>query len=453
MKKLSLILLGLMLLTSAIAQQVVVTFSGKNYLTDEYVQLTRIEIQNKTKGWSETLTYPDTTAIFTTGSGVEGFYTENSFALQQNVPNPFEGTTDVVLTTSEAGIVTLEIMDMNGRTIGANNYSTLPAGTHHFRITLPAAGIYLLTAHNGHQSSSIKMVNTATGKDCRIALESTTSSTPTMKKQVYRAFDLDDEMLYTGYAMDNGEEWKSYAIAKKENVSEELVFDFTHDTKPCQDAKTVTDYDKNLYTTVQLGKQCWMVENMRTTHFADGTEIGLGYSSSAPCRYIAGGMDNMVQTCGYLYNGIALKYGITGGSETAEQVQGPCPKGWHVPTQPEWLELFGYVRDKVEYICGDDDMNFAKALSANFGWSEPFMGLECSVGKELSTNNATGFTVVPAGYNDGYKNYRFGEGGFLWTSSPSDMGYRCIAFNSGSTTIVLSSHFNDEGLSVRCVKD
>ena len=60
MKKLSLILLGLMLLTSAIAQQVVVTFSGKNYLTDEYVQLTRIEIQNKTKVNFGKLTFSET---------------------------------------------------------------------------------------------------------------------------------------------------------------------------------------------------------------------------------------------------------------------------------------------------------------------------------------------------------------------------------------------------------
>ena len=35
----------------------------------------------------------------------------------------------------------------------------------------------------------------------------------------------------------------------------------------------VADYDMNLYTEVEIGPQFWLKENLRTTHFADGTEI------------------------------------------------------------------------------------------------------------------------------------------------------------------------------------
>lgn len=454
MKKISLFILSITLFATSVAQQVVVTFSGREYLTEEHLQLSRIVIQNKTRGWSETLTYPDTVAIFTPNSGLENFQAEKTFSLQQNVPNPFEGVTKVILTTPESGKVTLEISDINGRSIiGANDFLHLPAGTHTFRITLPTAGIYLLTARHGQHTSAIKMVNTASGKECHITHEGSSTLKPILKKEIAKAFDLKDEMLYTGYTMENGIERVSYAIARKESSSEELVFDFAHDAKPCQDTKTVTDYDKNTYNTVQIGKQCWMVENMRATHFADGTEITLGDSTSTAHRFIAGNKPDMVQTCGYLYDWNAVKYSVTGGDED-NRLQGVCPAGWHVPTQAEWKDMFGYVRSRVEYICGDDNLNFAKALCANFGWSEPYQSLPCSIGRDLSTNNATGFTIVPAGYISGEKTVEFAVSARFWTaSSKNTSSSHSLSFKTGSPTVTLSSNYNDEGLSVRCVKD
>ena len=36
---------------------------------------------------------------------------------------------------------------------------------------------------------------------------------------------------------------------------------------------TVTDYDGNVYNTVTIGTQCWIVENLRSTHYADGSPL------------------------------------------------------------------------------------------------------------------------------------------------------------------------------------
>jgi hypothetical protein len=93
---------------------------------------------------------------------------ERDVQLSQNTPNPFNGTTDVYLTVAEAGTVSVEIADINGRTVvGANNYSPLP-GTHQFRVTIATPGTYVMTVRQNGQTSSIKMICNGGGNGNRV---------------------------------------------------------------------------------------------------------------------------------------------------------------------------------------------------------------------------------------------------------------------------------------------
>ena len=84
--------------------------------------------------------------------------TECDVQLSQNTPNPFNGTTDVYLTVAEAGTVSVEIADMNGRTVETLLATSLQKGTHQFRVILATPGTYVMTVRQNGQTSSIKMI-------------------------------------------------------------------------------------------------------------------------------------------------------------------------------------------------------------------------------------------------------------------------------------------------------
>ena len=96
---------------------------------------------------------------------------------------------------------------------------------------------------------------------------------------------------------------------------------------------TVDDYDGNTYKTVKIGTQWWMAENMKSTHFSDGTEISLiennaswgnlDFSDKAYCYY-----DDSVSranTYGALYTWAAAMNGAESSELTPSYVQGVCP--------------------------------------------------------------------------------------------------------------------------------
>lgn len=142
---------------------------------------------------------------------------------------------------------------------------------------------------------------------------------------------------------------------------------------------TVKDYDGNVYHTVQIGQQCWMKENLQTTHYANGTEIPLGREASAniPYRYrlnkeskiddVNDGMQ--VVTNEFLYNWAAV-VNISGYERyvTPFSVQGICPNGWHMPCKRDWEIMFNYYveggrkdgkdfADPIQWGCFNGNFN------------------------------------------------------------------------------------------------
>ena len=217
---------------------------------------------------------------------------------------------------------------------------------------------------------------------------------------------------------------------------------------------TVTDVDGNTYNTVQIGNQCWMRENLRTTRYSDGTAIDLGadLSTNTAYRYCPNDDAGNVRAYGYLYNWKAVMRNSSSSWSNPSGVQGVCPVGWHVPSNAEWTQLTNYVSSQSRYRCGGSSTSIAKALASARGWvssSEP-----CAVGNNPSGNNATGFSALPAGYYCGSYDL-FGYNAYFWSSTE---GYSGNAYLRGLCyyyAYVYSGYYNGKiyGYSVRCLRN
>jgi uncharacterized protein (TIGR02145 family) len=216
---------------------------------------------------------------------------------------------------------------------------------------------------------------------------------------------------------------------------------------------TITDIDGNVYNTVVIGAQCWMRENLLVKRFANGTSIQLGSSVSytTPYRYNPNNNASNVPTHGYLYNWPAVMNGAIGSSSNPSGVQGICPTGWHIPSDAEWIQLTDYVSSQSSYFC-IADTNIAKALALTSGWNSSTD--ICVVGNNPSTNNATGFGTVPAGFQEERYYFDFGSYALFWSAteySDTFAYYRVLGYNYA--TVKRNSYGKNGGFSVRCLRD
>ncbi|MBR4219488.1 MAG: T9SS type A sorting domain-containing protein [Bacteroidales bacterium] len=563
MKKI-LLLFILFLTTLALPAQIVtLTFTGKDG-NNKTIKLEFVHITNLTKGWDLTLPVHDTILSMGT-SGVEEFEETNTLRINQNVPNPFEGVTDFALQMPKAGNVSLEITDMNGRTIVGTTH-TLPAGTHHFQISLSTAGLYLLSARCDQQIATIKLANHGQMGENAIEYLSTESRSQQFailkggsKSVTDKPFSIGDRMGYVGTAYIAGRNCESHPIEQQQLKSETITLQFdeidlhqpvvyttnaskatfnsidcsgyisddggkavtargfcwgtdatptlsgphtldgtgtgsfshqltdleerttyyvrayatnsdgtsygkvlsttTLGGKPCAGTPTVTDRDGNTYKTIQIGEQCWMKENLRTTKYADGTSITKGNTSASTTVgywYYPNNNAENVSTFGLLYNWKAVMRNASSSSQNPSGVQGICPNGWHVPSYQEWFQFMGYMGAQSEFQCSASTYSIARAISSTKGWNGNSSYGHCSPGQFPEKNNSSGFSIVPAGNSTENANYlNFKNYAFLWsaTASSSSEPYQFMVYCNSELPSLETSSSPIFGKSVRCVRN
>ncbi len=212
---------------------------------------------------------------------------------------------------------------------------------------------------------------------------------------------------------------------------------------------TFTDSrDGQTYSAVQIGDQCWMSENL---NFSTGSI----WTSSC--------YDNMETNCdnyGRLYVWDTAMAGASSSNSNPSGVQGLCPPGWHVPSDPEWTELLNYLSSQG-FPNNNITDGAGNALKSCRQVGSP-LGGACDTSSHPRWNsNGThhgldefGFSALPGGFRDPWGFFGWlGSTGYWWSStrySSTRTWYRSITHSQGSVSRQI---IQGGRLSLRCIKD
>jgi len=213
---------------------------------------------------------------------------------------------------------------------------------------------------------------------------------------------------------------------------------------------SVTDIDGNVYQTVKIGNQVWIVENLRTTKYNDGTPIPLVTDTTAwkalttpgYCYYNNTTHADSIKKYGALYNWYAV------------DTKKLTPKGWHVPTDAEWTILQNYLIANGYNWDGTTTGNkIAKSMAAKTDWKT--YEDAWAIGNDLTKNNRSGFSALPGGSRDDLGNFYFiGLDCYWWSATEADASSAYFRYLfCGYRSLVRNFNSKSYGFSVRLLRD
>ena len=199
-------------------------------------------------------------------------------------------------------------------------------------------------------------------------------------------------------------------------------------------SQTVTDIEGNIYSTISIGNQVWMGENLKSTKFNNQDPISLVLDNtqwslqtqSAYCYY-EGDLNNL-SDYGNLYNWYVVN--------DFRQV---CPAGYHVPSLTEWVELITVLGGGAVAGGKLKEMGLAHWLDPNTG-----------------ADNTSGFTLLPSGWrannNGAYENLSYMA--HVWSSTSVDAQNSSVLLAGYDSPACYTSESHVlTGLPIRCLKD
>ena len=280
MKK-SLLFVWLMLAALFAVSQTKVTFTGA-MLNGSYCPFEAVKVTNITKGWTETLVYPDTVLILS-GIGVEEVSPSRE-GIMHVYPNPFEDFTDVEFDVLESGPVGIRVVGVDGvQKTSWEGY--MPSGTHQVRITLerPQMALVVVTTKRGNYVG--KLLHVGNGGLNEIDVRSVSPRVSERSHGSNRSggdFTPGDMMSYEGMLLNCGGEVYSDKVIQEQFGDETISLAFPEIVSGgvvqylpyCQ----TFDSEFGTYTTYDfMGPQSWTIE-YNTAHMS-GYSGGSYYSN------------------------------------------------------------------------------------------------------------------------------------------------------------------------------
>ncbi|WP_345274734.1 fibrobacter succinogenes major paralogous domain-containing protein [Flaviramulus aquimarinus] len=206
---------------------------------------------------------------------------------------------------------------------------------------------------------------------------------------------------------------------------------------------TVTDIDGNVYNTITIGNQVWMLENLKTTTYNDGTPINeyvfgddwhnnntqIDYYQWADTFDLNNQFDEELpfDFYGGMYNHFAIESGKL------------APEGWRIPTIEDFMELENHLTNNGQ--SGTE----GEALKTTTGWFD-FSG---------NGTDAIGFKGLPNGYINAFGGPTLGGGICTWATTEVNIqnGTRTSINLFDETTMLYANNAIQIGAGIRCIKE
>jgi len=185
--------------------------------------------------------------------------------------------------------------------------------------------------------------------------------------------------------------------------------------------------------TVTIGNQVWTSKNLDVATYRNGDVIPQVQDKDAWGNLTIGAWcyyDNDAS------NG--TKYGKLYNWYAVNDLRGLAPKGYHIPTDAEWMQLSDYLGGKSEA---------GTKMKTTSGWYYNGNG-----------TNSSGFSGLPGGFrrSDGLF-YNIGDYGCWWSSTelkveaPNYAWYCLLNYDNGN--VARYSGYKGDRFSVRCLRD
>ena len=221
---------------------------------------------------------------------------------------------------------------------------------------------------------------------------------------------------------------------------------------------TLTDTrDGKTYSTILIGSQCWMAQNLNIGSKIAGANEQANNSTIE--KYCYNDLETNCNVYGGLYQWAETVQYLNGATNTTSwspvptgNVQGICPSGWHIPTDAEWCTMENTVEAGTDASCNTTGWRG----TATGGKLKEAGSIHWTATNECGgTCNTSGFTALPGGcrFTDGSFN-NISYNGSWWTATEYDATtawYRILDYSTA--TVYRYGNVKANGFSVRCLKD
>jgi uncharacterized protein (TIGR02145 family) len=340
----------------------------------------------------------------------------------------------LTLIVPENGNTDISIVDLSGKTV-CNISTFLTSGACSFRVTGIRQGIYFVKVTGTNYTCSAKLIsqNNLQGEAQIEYITSVNNTTGTRLKSNSISYDmlynLGDLLLYKGIS---GQYGTIVTGAPTSNTN--VNFAFTR----CK------DIDGNNYSTVAIGNQLWMADNLKTTRYNDGVAIQLVTDTSwnylstpAYCWYDNDEL-NYKNPYGALYNWYTIFYGLFDNRNL-------CPTNFHLPTDAEWTILTDFLGGNE--VAGGKMKSTGTLNSLDGYWYAPNTG----------ATDESGFIALPGGfrYDGQYSIFSdMGYYGHWWTATDfSNHDADDVYLSANYIPVGRFNELKSTGESIRCVRN